>query len=541
MKSALFENKVVGYDQWLVAIGNKCLSSRNNNDCIFAGSQTVIVLKESNRPMSNIKKLASHTAIYGLSTIIGRLLNYLLVPLYTRMLDPVEYGSVSEFYAYASFLAVVFMYGMETAFFRFVQKEENKENVFSTAWIAIIISSLVLSVVFIFLTPALAEFSYNTNHQNYFYYFIAILAADAITQIPFAWLRQSNKPMRFAAIKLVGIGMNIGLNLFFILAVPLLSSKGFEWATEIKSMASGVTFIFLINIASSVLVLPFFLREMKLLVIGFDAVLWKKMFRYALPLMVLGFAGMINETMDRFLLKYIIPDKNIALAQIGIYGAVYKLSIIISLFIQAFRFAAEPFFFSKANDKNAPELYAKVMHYFIMVCCVIFLMVTLYIDFFKHFIGEPFRVGLAVVPILLLANIFLGIFYNLSIWYKLTDKTIYGAIITVLGAIITILLNVLWIPQWGYVGSAWATLICYFTIAVVSYFLGQKYFPVPYSLKKIMLYFGLAFVFYFIYSFLHEMYLHNQLSFTTLQFIATLLFFGYIGWLYITERKELNV
>ncbi len=490
--------------------------------------------------MSSIKQLAGHTAVYGLSTIFGRLLNYLLVPLYTRMLSPAEYGAVSEFYAYSSFLAVIFMYGMETAFFRFVQKEENKLRVFSTAWISIIFSSVILMGLMILFTPWFASFSYNTLHPEYFYYFIAILGAEAITQIPFAWLRQTNRPYRFAMIKLVGIGLNVGLNLFFILAIPLLSKDGYEWATSIKESASGVTFIFLINIASSVLLIPFFIKEIKVFKEGFDRELWKKMLRYALPLMVLGFAGMINETLDRFLLKYIISDKNYALEQIGIYGAVYKLSIIISLFIQAFRFAAEPFFFSRANDKTAPDLYAKVMHYFIMVCCVIFLMVTLFIDLFKHFIGEEFRVGLPVVPILLMANIFLGIYYNLSIWYKVTDKTIYGALITVFGAVITIVLNIILIPIMGYTGSAWATFACYFSIALISYFVGQKYFPVPYSLKKISMYFGLALAFFFIYAFLHDMYLKNQLSFTLLQTIATLMFVGYLGWLFITERKNIN-
>jgi O-antigen/teichoic acid export membrane protein len=491
--------------------------------------------------MSHIKQLAGHTAIYGLSTILGRLLNYLLVPLYTRMLDPVEYGSVSEFYAYASFLAVVFTYGMETAFFRFAQREENKTGVFSTAWISIIVSSIALSGLLILFTPQLAAFSYNTAHRKFFYYFIAILAADAITSIPFAWLRQTNRPIRFAAIKLTNIGLNISLNLFFLLLVPYLSSTGISWATDIKNAASGVTYIFIINIISSVCILPFFTTEFKYLSQGFNKKLWQQMITYAMPLMVLGFAGMVNETMDRFLLKYMIPDKNYALAQIGIYGAVYKLSIIITLFIQAFRFAAEPFFFSKAKDKSAPELYAKVMHYFIMVCCIIFLMVTLYLDFFKHFIGEQYRVGLPVVPILLLANMFLGIFFNLSIWYKLTDKTIFGAIITIIGALITIILNIILIPIMSYTGSAWATLVCYFSIAVISYFVGQKYFPVPYSLRKIGMYIGLALAFFFIYSFLHDMYSLKQLSFTMLQTAATFMFLGYIGWLYIAERKNLQM
>jgi O-antigen/teichoic acid export membrane protein len=491
--------------------------------------------------MSSIKQLAGHTAIYGLSTILGRLLNYLLVPIYTRVLDPVEYGSVSEFYAYASFLAVIFMYGMEAAFFRFSQNEENKKRVFSTAWISVIISSLALSVLLVLLTPKFSEISYNTANQKYFYFFIAILAADAITTIPFAWLRQTARPLRFAMIKIIGIGLNIGLNLFFVLLVPYWSNQQVGWATDLKNAASGVTYIFIINIVSSVAVLPFFINELKILREGFDKGLWKKMVRYALPLMVLGFAGMINETMDRFLLKYMIEDKTYALQQIGIYGAVYKLSIIITLFIQAFRFAAEPFFFNQAKDKNAPELYARVMNYFIMVCCTIFLVVALYIDIFKHFIGEEYRGGLSVVPILMLANIFLGIFYNLSIWYKLTDKTMYGALITIGGAIITIVLNVLLIPRIGYVGSAWTTFVCYFSIACISYFVGQKHFPVPYSLKKISMYFGLALVFFFIYSFLREMQEQGQLSFVVLQSIATLMMLAYVSWLYITERKNLII
>ncbi len=490
--------------------------------------------------MSNIKQLANHTAVYGLSTILGRLLNYLLVPLYTRMLDPVEYGSVSEFYAYASFLAVIFTYGMETAFFRFVHKEEDKTSVFSTAWISIIISSFALSLLLVLLTPQLAELTYNTEHRKFFYFFIAILAADAITSIPFAWLRHSQRPIRFAMIKLINIGLNVSLNLFFILLIPFLSNKGIGWATDLKNAASGVTYIFIINIVSSISILPFFINEFKYLSAGFNKELWGKMIKYAMPLMVLGFAGMINETMDRFLLKYMIPDKTYALQQLGIYGAVYKLSIIITLFIQAFRFAAEPFFFSRAKDKNAPALYAQVMHYFIIVCCVIFLMVTLYLDFFKRFIGEDYRVGLPVVPILLLANMFLGIFFNLSIWYKVTDRTIYGAVITIIGAIITIVLNILLIPKMGYIGSAWATLACYFSIALISYFMGQFVYPIPYSIRKITMYIGLALVFYFIYHFLHEMQEMKQLSFVALQTIATLLFFGYIAWLYIVERKTID-
>ena len=487
--------------------------------------------------MSNIKQLAGQTAVYGLSNIVARFLNYLLVPIYTRVLLTGEYGTVSEFYGYASFLSVIFTYGMETAFFRYAQHSEEKEKVFSTAWWSLIISSLSLALLLMLFTYPLAAVTKNQQHPEYIVYFLFIIAADAITTIPFAWLRLQNKAVRFATLKSVGIGINILLNIFFLNGLPWLDKMGVGWAVSLHGAASGVTYIFLANIASSVLLLPFFIREITFLKEGFDKKLWMQMLRYGWPLLVLGLAGMVNETLDRVIMKYIIKDPVYAMQQTGIYGANYKLSMLMTLFIQAFRFAAEPFFFSRAKEENAPKIYAKVMQYFIMICCVIFLLVTLYIDVFKIFIGSAFHEGLKVVPVLLLANLFLGVYYNLSVWYKLTDKTSYGASITIAGAVITIVMNLLLIPSLSYMGSAWATLACYFSITVMSYVLGQKYYPIPYEVGNAVKCIGLALVFYFIYTFMREMHTYGKIGYATLQLIGTLEFLAYGVWMLVMERK----
>lgn len=437
--------------------------------------------------MSILKKLAGQTAVYGLSSIVGRFLNYLLVPLYTGVLQPSAFGMQSWFYAFASFGAVIFTYGMETAFFNFSRQRDDKERVFSTILISILASSAVLSLILFGLAEPITQSSWakQSGNTSYFYYIIIILAADAITAIPFAWLRQQNEAMRFAMLRLLSIGVNIGLNLLFYLVFPYLVSKGLFAPLSIDGSVS-IKWIFVANVASSLVILPFFIKEFKMIRFGFDTRLWKEMMVYSYPLIFMGFAGMINETMDRMLLNAYITDPLVANHQTGIYAANYKLSILITLFIQAFRFAAEPFFFARAKEGDAPKTYAQVMHYFVIVCATIFLVVVLYLDIFKYFIRtESYWEGLKVVPILLIANIFLGMYYNLSIWYKLTNKTRLGAIVSIIGACITLALNILWIPLYGYMGSAWATLICYGSMAVMSYVLGQKYYPVPYPLKRI--------------------------------------------------------
>jgi O-antigen/teichoic acid export membrane protein len=489
--------------------------------------------------MSILKKLAGQTAIYGLSSIVGRFLNYLLVPLYTGVLAPSAFGEQTWFYAFASFGGVIFTYGMETAFFNFTKERPDKERVFSTILISILVSSAILGLLLFGLAKPVTESSWakQSGNELFFYCIIIILMADAIAAIPFAWLRQKNEAMRFAKLRLLSIAVNIGLNLLFYLVFPYLVSLGLFAPLSTDGVVS-IKWIFFANVASSLVVLPFFMKEFKMLKFGFDADLWKEMITYSFPLIFMGLAGMVNETMDRMLLNAYISDPSVASHETGVYGANYKLSILITLFIQAFRFAAEPFFFARAKEGDAPKTYAQVMHYFVIVCAAIFLVVVLYLDIFKYFIRtEAYWQGLKVVPILLMANVFLGIYYNLSIWYKLTNQTRLGAFVSIIGAAITLILNILWIPQYSYVGSAWATLICYASMAAMSYSLGQKYYPVPYPLKRIGAHLALALTVYMVSEMLKES-LNSPPSLFLL--LNTLLLGIYVFIVYKMEGKEIR-
>lgn len=445
--------------------------------------------------MGKIKQLAGQTAVYGLSSIIGRLLNYLLVPLYTNIFTTGQYGVVTELYAYLSFLIIVLTYGMETGFFRFWESEKGNIKVYSTSLISLFISSFVFIVLVIVFSKPIASVLQYSNHSEYVIWLGIIIGFDALSAIPFVYLRQQNKALKFALIKLTNIIICVGLNLFFLLLCPLLTKSGFKIPYWIYNSEIGIGYIFISNMLASIITLIMLIPTMKIK-LSFDIVIWKKMLLYSLPLLIAGLAGMVNETFDRAMLKRLLTDTSTAMEQLGIYGANYKVSILMTLFIQTFRYAAEPFFFNQAKEKNAKELYAEVMKYFIIFGLMIFLGVLLYLDIIKYFIGENFRSGLKVVPILLLANLFLGIFFNLSIWYKLTNKTRWGAYLAIFGAAITIGLNFWLIPIIGYMGAAWATLICYFAMMTASYFLGNVYYKVNYPLLRIGIYFIVAFAIY---------------------------------------------
>ena len=444
---------------------------------------------------STLKKLASQTAIYGLSSIFGRFLNYLLVPLYTYYFTASQYGVVSEFYAYSGFLSVFLLLGFETGYFRF---RADNPNAYATALSFVVLLNLsIFTLITVFNLTISNALNYK-NHHEYVLYFALILTFDAIAALPFARLRAENRALRFASIKVFEILLTVGLSLFFIVWCPKLYSQNIVWVSYIYSPDVGVGYIFLANLLASSAKLLLLLPQLFGFHIGFDWQLFKKMMRYSLPMVVIAFAGIINEMLDRALLKYLLPfDNAINLAQLGIYSACYKLSILITLFIQAFRYAAEPFFFSYSKNDNAKLTYARVLHYFSIFCVFIFLLVTLYLDFFKYFIGEEFRSGLHVVPILLLANLFLGLYVNLSIWYKLSDRTLMGAAVSLFGAGLTVVLNFIWIPKFGYTGSAYATLICYAAMAVLSYLLGQKFYRVDYDIKSVLtyLFFGVSLYF----------------------------------------------
>jgi O-antigen/teichoic acid export membrane protein len=446
--------------------------------------------------LNPLKKLVGQTAIYGLSSVIGRLLNYLLVPLYTRYFLPAEYGVVTEIYAYVAFLVIVLTYGLETAFFRFSQKDNDVKVVYSTALISLIVSSIIFVMLMFVSSSEIANWMGYAGHTEYIEWFAIIIALDAISSISFAKLRAQNKAIRFAVIRLINIFFNIGLNIFFIVY------KGYGLDILGVECSGGIEYIFIANLISSVITIFLLLPEMLTPVWSFDKILWKKMMIYALPLLIAGLAGMTNETIDRILLKHLLPNPATAATELGLYGAFYKLSIIMMLFIQTFRFAAEPFFFAQEKEGNGKYIYADVMKYFTIIMAIIFLGVTIFYEFIKGFLGSEYHDerGFLVVSILLLANLFLGIYYNLSIWYKLTEKTKYGAYLSIFGAIITLALNFILIPIIGFVGSAWATLVCYFSMTVASYYLGKKHFPVPYNIRRIGLYlFSMLGIYFFIY------------------------------------------
>lgn len=444
--------------------------------------------------MSSLKQLASQTAIYGLSQILGRFVNYLLVPLYTTIYTPGEYGVVTLLYSYVTFLNVLLTYGMETAFFRYASKSDNPNQVYVTVLRSVLTTSLVFVSGMILFSGPLSELIRLPEYPEYITWFSIIIAVDAFCSIPFALLRQQNRPIKFAIIKNINIFSNILLNLYFLLLCPY-AQHNWNMTLPFYSPSIGVGYVFISNLISSLITVPLLYQEILEIRKGtFDGVLLKEMLIYALPLMVVGFAGMINETLDRTIIGWFYDDVETGRSMNGIYGANYKLSILMSLFIQAFRYAAEPFFFSHAQSDDKRTIYATVMEYFVLVCLALFLLVTLFIDYFQYFIGPAFREGLGVVPILLLANMFLGIYYNLSIWYKLSDQTGKGAWISLTGAVITIVLNVWWIPLYGYMGCAWATFVCYFSMAIICYIMGMKYYPIPYRVGKISLYILLALV-----------------------------------------------
>ncbi len=490
--------------------------------------------------MSSYKQLAGQTAIYGLSSIVGRLLNVLLVPIYTRIFAVGEYGVVTQVYAYVAFFNILFTYGLGTAFFKFIQSEKENGKVYSTSFISIVVSSLCFALVIILFSEPIASFVLRGSAEGAYYIkiFAGILATDAITAIPFAKLRQENRAKRFAFLRLVNIGIYIGLNLFFLLVCPaLLKTGSYSWLHVIYNPTIGVGYVFISNLLASGITMIMLFPDMFKVTLKFDPVLWKKMMIYSFPLMIVGFSGMINETFDRVLIPYLIQNKSEAMTQLGIYGACYKLSIIMTLFIQTFNYAAEPFFFNHSTKENPQRVYAQVMKYFVIVCSFIFLGVMLYIDIVKRFIGPDYRSGLGVVPILLMANLCLGVYYNLAIWYKLTSKTKLGAWVAVFGAVVTVIFNFWLIPILGFMGAAWATLICYASMMIVSYYVGQKHYPVSYNIKSFFYYISLALVLWTLSIYIHHNFLLSEPKILAINTLILLVFI-IIAW--TSERRKIS-
>lgn len=444
--------------------------------------------------MSNpIKSLVGQTAIYGLPTIVGRLLNYFLVPLYTYFLPAAEYGKVSELYAVVAFLIVVLTFGMETAFFKYFNDKEDKEGVFQNSFLTVLGINAIFLLLLLMFNQNVANAMLYPEHNEWIVLLGIIVAIDAISAMPMAKLRSERKAIKFSTIHFTAIAVNIALNLVFL-----------YFFLDKERPEEGVLFILIANLLSSLIKPIGTYKDFLAIKLKYNAELAREMFKYSFPLVIAGFAGIVNETLDRVMLKHLLYTKGgLSLrdseTQLGIYAACYKLAMIVSIFLQAYRYAAEPFFFSQAKNKDKNKLYTKIMNYFVAAVCLVFLGVSMNIDIFKHFIrSEEYWVGLDVVPILLIANVFLGIYFNQSIWYKLSGQTKFGAYIAIGGATLTILINVLFIPVYGYWASAWATLIVYGAQMVASYLLGQRYYPIPYNLKKFVLYLGLALLLYLV-------------------------------------------
>lgn len=440
--------------------------------------------------MSALRRLFKHTFIYGLATVLPRMFSFLLVPLYTAVLPTAEYGYITVIYAYFILFNVILAYGMETAFFRFYTKSENKLEVMSTsAWSLVISSILILCLAFLFRE----NISVWTHIPvAYISFVIGILLFDALVIIPFAYLRVKQKPIKYAIIKILNVIINLGLNLFFLLWLGNLSKKNGFWEGLYVSDFE-ISYVLIANLIASgatlLLMMPFYFK----LRFHFDRELWKKMMAYALPVLVAGLAFSINEAFDKILLDYLLPQ-DIAKEKIGAYGACYKLAVFMTLFATAFRLGIEPFFFTHANSENAQKTYAAITKYFVVFGSIILVTVMVFLDFLKEMIirEESYWEAMGIVPLILLANLCLGIYHNLSVWYKITDRTKFGAYISVAGAVLTILLNFALIPSVGYFGSAIATLAAYAFMMLLSFYFGKKYYPIPYDLKKIIGYLSIA-------------------------------------------------
>jgi O-antigen/teichoic acid export membrane protein len=434
--------------------------------------------------MSIVKKLAGDTAIYGIPSIVGRSINFLLIFIFAGVFTPKLIAPHVEFYAYAGFFFVVLPHGMETAFFNFARTKEKYQDVFTTAMTSLLLVVTVFVVLMLSNKSVVGSFVGYPGNLSFVVWFTLIMAVDVLKSVPYALLRYLNKARKFAKVKSIGIVINVALNYYFIVYYP-----------DMTDTKPNIEFIFIINLVASAVELMLVSTDIFQNLGKSSLELWKKMFKYAWPLMLLGLAGMVNETFDRIVMRKLLPVETVD-HEIGVYGTFYKLSMLMTIFIQAFRYAAEPLFFSQADREDAKSSYVQIMNWFVFACGGIFLVVSLYKKEIAELLIRKAEYhehpdALVIVPILLMANLLLGIFFNLSIWYKLNDKTKLGALVSIVGAVITVFLLLVYVPIYGFKAAAVTTLIAYFIMTVLSYFLGQKYYPVNYNVKVVL---GLIFM-----------------------------------------------
>ena len=462
--------------------------------------------------MAGLKSLAKETAIYGVSSIVGRFLNYLLVPVYTIALPASSggYGVVTNIYAWVALILVLLTCGMETGFFRFANKgQDGPMRVYSTTLLSVSIGSLVfVALGLLFLEPIAGWLEYG-EHPWYIGMMMIVVAMDAIQSIPFAYLRYKKRPIKFAALKLLFIFLNIALNLFYYVILE----------------GNDVGYAFLFNLVCTSVVMVCMIPELRGFTYVLDKELLKRMLRYSLPLVILGVAGILNQVADKIIFPFVYPDEAEATIQLGIYGAASKIAMIMAMFTQAFRFAYEPFVFGKSKEKDNREMYAQAMKFFIIFTLLAFLAVMFYLDILRHVIGRDYWDGLRVVPIVMAAEIFMGIYFNLSFWYKLIDETRWGAYFSLTGCIILILMNIFLVPKYGYIACAWAGFTGYGVAMLLSYFVGQKKYPIQYDLKAIGMYVLLAAVLYVAAEYVSIDNIYLRMAYRT---VLLLLFIAYV-------------
>lgn len=448
--------------------------------------------------MSVYKKFLGQTAIYGLSTVFSRLFNFILTPIYTAVYAKGTYGIFTNMYANASIINAILAFGMESTYFRYLNKyEDKKQEVYNNSFLCIAFISTLFLITGLVFSGAIAGYlagettaTVIADYKSYVNFFLWILFIDAICVIPFAKLRADERPIQYSIAKFLNIGCFVGFNLIFIFVVPAIIKNnwiGADWFASWYRF-QWIGYVFLSNLIASVATLLYLLPEFLKLQFKFDKELFGKMYSYSWPILVANLSFIVNENLDKIVLKKLLPIE-IADGEVGIYGAVCKIAIFLSIFITAFRLGAEPFFFSHAKQQNAKNTYATILKYFVIALTILFVGLIANIEILKHFISKSeYWVGLPAVPYLLLGYVCLGIYMNLSIWYRLSDQTRFGLYISVIGAIITIVLNIILIPKFSYMGSAWVSMLAYFVMMVLSYVLGQKYYPIPYDLKKISVY-----------------------------------------------------
>ena len=448
--------------------------------------------------MANLKSLAKDTAIYGLSSIVARFINYLLVPIQTARFTASggEYGIITNVYAYVSLLIILLTFGMETTFFRFMSKEgEDPKKVYPTTLTMVAFTSFISSLLVLgFLQPIAAAVGY-ADHPEYVAVMYVTVAIDAFMAIPFAYLRYQHKPIKFAVLKIINILLNITLNILYLIVLPALRLNPFGIYDE--QFTLDVAFVFYINLFCTVATLLMLWKEWGTAGLTFDQNVCRRMLRYTWPLLVMGLAGQLNQAASQILFPYFYNGtQQEALEQLGTYGACIKIAMIMVMITQAFRFAYEPFVFGKSKDKDNRETYAQAMKFYLIFTLLAFLVVMGYLDVLKFIVGRSYWEGLRVVPIVMAAEIMFGVFFNLSFWYKLTDRTIWGAYFSGIGAVVLIVIDILLIPQYSYMACAWAGFAAYATSMVLSYFIGQRYYPIAYPIKEMALYVVLALVIY---------------------------------------------